>query len=217
MDPTTLSSRTGIRSSFPSKQIQQVQSGSPITITKMQRQGNRALHLNPGKYIMGMLIAPQRLIALDYGEARIGVAGSDGLGILAHPVETVASYPRPEALRRISAICEMRKVEAVVVGLPLREDGEEGTSAAQVRLFAESLKPYLPSGVGIAFQDEYCSTKIAASRLRAAGKRTKTHRAIIDQASAVVFLQEYLDSFSNPNLLQDSDTAQSVRGKSDDG
>lgn len=151
-----------------------------------------------------MTSAPRKVIALDYGEARIGVAGSDDLGILAYPVETVASQPRVEAFRRIAAICKTRKAETVVVGLPVRADGEEGASAIKVRLFAGTLQPYLPKGVQIVFQDEFFSTKIAATHLRAAGKRTKNHRSIIDQASAVVFLQEYLDATGDAQLSPDS-------------
>ena len=135
-----------------------------------------------------------RLVALDFGEARIGVAGSDDLGMLAHPLETVASQPRREAMVRIAAMVRERNATAVVVGLPIRADGEEGAAAAKVRAFAESLRPYLHSDLPIYFQDEYRSTVQAAEHLRASGKRTKTHRPLIDQAAAVVILQDYLDA-----------------------
>ena len=134
------------------------------------------------------------LLALDYGEARIGVAASDGLGLLAHPLETVASYPRPEALRRIAALCLQRCASAVVIGLPIRADGTEGKAAGKIRDFAETLGPHLPPETVILFQDEYGTTKEASENLRASGKRTKTHRRIIDQAAAMVILQSYLDS-----------------------
>jgi putative Holliday junction resolvase len=137
----------------------------------------------------------QRLIALDYGEARIGVAGSDALGMLAHPLETVASYPRPEALERIAAIYSERQATAVVLGLPIRADGQEGSAAEKVRSFAETLGPFLPAGAVVYFQDEYGSTKQATENLRASGKKTKTHRPIIDQAAAVVILQDFLDAW----------------------
>jgi putative holliday junction resolvase len=135
-----------------------------------------------------------RLIALDFGEARIGVAGSDALGLMAHPLETVASSPRPQALARIGTLCRERKATGVVIGLPIRADGVEGTAAAKVRAFAEALRPHLAPETAIDFQDEYRSTVQASENLRAAGKRTKTHRPLIDQAAAVVILQEYLDA-----------------------
>jgi putative Holliday junction resolvase len=135
-----------------------------------------------------------RLIALDYGEARIGVAGSDELGLLAHPLETVAAHPREQALLRIARIFAGRKATALVLGLPVRADGEEGTAAAKVRSFAESLRSHLPEHTPIYFQDEYRSTVQASENLRASGKRTKSHRPLIDQAAAVVILQDFLDS-----------------------
>lgn len=151
-----------------------------------------------------------RLLALDYGDARIGVAGSDDLGILAHPLETVPAQPRLEALRRIAALFQIRRAEAVVLGLPIRSDGEEGSAATKVRTFAESLMPHLPKGTPLYFQDEFFSTKRAADQLRAAGKRVKHHRPIIDQAAAVVILQEYLDTM-NARLPQNGDEMPDLR------
>lgn len=135
-----------------------------------------------------------RALALDYGEARIGVAGSDALGLLAHPLETVASQPRAAALARIAVLFRDRGARLLVVGLPVRADGEEGSAAAKVRAFAAALVPHLPAGTEVAFQDEYMSTVMASGQLRAAGKRSKSQRPLIDQAAAVVILQDYLDA-----------------------
>ncbi len=144
----------------------------------------------------------QRVLAVDYGDARIGVAGSDQLGLLAHPLETVPAQPLSAALERIATLFQGRLATALVLGLPLRADGEEGPAAEKVRNFAERLKAHLPSGTPIFFQDEYRSTVQAAEQLQASGKRTKTHRPIIDQAAAVVILQDYLDAHATP-LLDD--------------
>ena len=84
------------------------------------------------------------------------------------------------------------------MGLPLRADGEEGSAAEKVRRFVESLRPLLPGGTLIVYQDEYRSTVQATEHLRAAGKRTKSHRTLIDQAAAVVILQDYLDAQAPP-------------------
>ena len=138
------------------------------------------------------------LIGLDYGDARIGVAGSDALGLLAHPLETVDSQPRPTAVRRIVEIFHQRRAAGIILGLPVRADGQEGSAAEKVRRFAESLRPLLPEGTSIAYQDEYRSTVQATEHLRAAGKRTKFHRPLIDQAAAVVILQDYLDAQAPP-------------------
>ena len=146
--------------------------------------------------------AAARALALDYGEARIGVAGADALGLLAHPLETVAAQPRAAALARIAAHFRERGARLLVVGLPLRADGEEGSAAAKVRVFAESLRAHLPPGAELAFQDEYLSTVLAAGQLRAAGKRSKSQRPLIDQAAAVVILQDYLNA-AQPLLAEE--------------
>jgi putative Holliday junction resolvase len=140
-------------------------------------------------------------LGVDHGDARIGVAVSDALGMLAHPVETVPAQPQPAALQRLAEIAAQRRAEAVVVGLPIREDGTEGKAAEKVRKFAAALIPLLPRGVRVEFQDEYGSTKSAAEHLRAAGRRTHRHRPVIDQAAAVVILQDWLDARAGGGVL----------------
>lgn len=143
-------------------------------------------------------LAGPRLLGVDFGEARIGVAGSDDLGFLAHPLETVPAQPRDEALKRLAVIARERRVNGVVLGLPIRADGEEGAAAAKVRAFSEALKKQLPEEMPIFFQDEYRSTMQATEQLRAAGRKTIQHRAVIDQAAAVVILQDFLDAHPTP-------------------
>ena len=133
-------------------------------------------------------------LGIDYGDARIGVAASDALGMLAHPVETVAAQPADAALRRLADLFQERQAAAVVMGLPVREDGTEGTAAEKIRKFAARLAALLPAGTPLEFQDEYGSTKAAAEHLRSSGRRTHRHRPVIDQAAAVVILQEWLDA-----------------------
>jgi putative Holliday junction resolvase len=139
-------------------------------------------------------------LGVDHGDARIGVAVSDSLALLAHPVETVAAQPLATALSRLAEIASQRRAEVVVIGLPIREDGTEGTAAEKIRRFASKLTPLLPPGTRVEFQDEYGSTKSAAEHLRAAGRRTHRHRPVIDQAAAVVILQEWLDAQSAPEI-----------------
>ncbi len=145
-------------------------------------------------------------LGVDHGDARIGIAASDALGLLAHPLETVPARPADAALRRIAEIAARRRAEILVIGLPIREDGTEGKAAEKVRRFAATLAPLLPAGVGVEFQDEYGSTKSAAEHLRAAGRRTHRHRPVIDQAAAVVILQEWLDARSpGPGVFPESE------------
>ena len=140
-----------------------------------------------------------RALGIDPGDVRIGVAGSDVLGILAHPLETVAAQPLERAFIRIGEIADQRQAEIIVVGLPVREDGTEGTAAEKSRRFAAGLMQELPPHLVLAFQDEYGSTQVAAAQLRAAGRRIHTQRAIIDQAAAVVILQTWMDAHAAKN------------------
>ena len=134
-----------------------------------------------------------KTLALDYGEARIGVARTDDLGLMAHPVETVAAQPRPAALARIVELFHASRAQRLVIGLPVRQDGTEGTAAEKIRKFAAVLSGLLPPGTPIHFHDEYRSTEEAKRQLRAAGRKEKHQRPMIDQAAAVVILQEFLD------------------------
>lgn len=134
-----------------------------------------------------------KILALDYGDARIGVARSDDLGMLAHPVMTVPGQPWAEAARKIAALVTEHRATMLLVGLPVREDGTEGTAAEKVRKFCAMFTPLLPQNFPVKFHDEYRSTETAKQHLRAAGRKEKTQRGIIDQVAAVVILQEYLD------------------------
>ncbi len=89
----------------------------------------------------------------------------------------------------------------VVVGLPLRMDGTEGTAAAKVRRFGERLRACLPGTVAIEFVDERLSTVEAQRQLHAVGRTTKGSRKTIDQAAAVVILQDWLDQRHGPQAL----------------
>lgn len=129
-------------------------------------------------------------LGLDFGTARIGVAATDPLGILAHPVETI-DCRRTAALDRIAELVAVRRIRTLVVGLPLRVDGSEGDAAAKVRAFAVQLAARLPA-LPMVFVDEAFTTAEAADRLRAAGRKARCHRPVIDQAAAVAILDRWL-------------------------
>ena len=80
-------------------------------------------------------------LGIDYGEARIGIAATDACGILAHPVESI-HLQRTEPLERIATLVAERGIRTLVLGLPLRMDGTEGTACAKVRAFGEKLPPH---------------------------------------------------------------------------
>lgn len=131
------------------------------------------------------------ILAIDYGDARIGLAATDEFAIGAHAVETIHRNETDD-LARIREIIAQRKVETLLLGLPLRNDGTEGNSAAKVRLFGGELAaafPHLP----LIYHDESYSTSTASAKLRTAGKKAKQQKNIIDQAAALEILQSYLD------------------------
>ena len=133
-----------------------------------------------------------RILGIDYGESRIGLAISDELGMLAHPLETIHCR-ETHPLDRIEAVVAEKQVSKIVLGLPLSLNETEGTSAQKVRAFRERLNARLPEMV-IELVDERYSTVEAQQKLRALGKTTKNTRGVIDQAAAVEILQGYLDS-----------------------
>jgi putative Holliday junction resolvase len=129
------------------------------------------------------------IMAIDFGRARIGLAISDELQLLAHPLETIAAGK--EAVARIAAIVRERKIDKVVVGVPRRMSGEIGTAATEALKFVERLRAVLLGEV--ITWDERLSTVAANRALREAGKKTRVTRPYVDQVAAQVILQGYLD------------------------
>jgi putative Holliday junction resolvase len=134
-----------------------------------------------------------RRIAVDVGDARIGVASCDPDGVLATPVETVPGRDVPAAHRRLRQIVEEYEPIEVVVGLPRSLSGREGPAATKVRAFAgEMARGIAP--VPVRLVDERMTTVTATQGLRASGVKAKKGRSVIDQAAAVIILQNALES-----------------------
>ena len=130
-------------------------------------------------------------LGIDHGEARIGVAATDPLGILAHPVETI-DVRKTDAIERIAVLVSQRQIRTLVVGLPVRIDGTEGTAAEKVRAFGTKLSSRVPD-VPLVFVDEAYTTMDAAAKLREAGRKAKQQKAVIDQAAAVRILELWME------------------------
>lgn len=137
-------------------------------------------------------------LGIDPGDARIGVAATDPLGILAHPVETI-DLRATEPVERLAAIVAQRGIRTLVVGLPLNLDGEEGPAARKARAFGERLAARLPE-LPLVFVDESHTTVAAAARLRAAGRNAKRQKDVIDQAAAVEILRQWMGETDEPAL-----------------
>ncbi len=125
------------------------------------------------------------------GDARIGIARSDPSGLIATPVETVRRGPGD--LARIAAITTEAGAVEVVVGLPRSLSGGEGPAASRVREFARAIAEAV-APVPVRLCDERLSTVTAESVLRERGKKGQKRRAVVDQAAAVVILQNALDT-----------------------
>ncbi|MEU1178278.1 Holliday junction resolvase RuvX [Streptomyces sp. SS7] len=134
-----------------------------------------------------------RRLAIDVGDARIGVASCDPDGILATPVETVPGRDLPAAHRRLRQLVEEYEPIEVVVGLPRSLKGGEGPAAVKVRGFAQELAKGI-APVSVRLVDERMTTVTASQGLRASGVKAKKGRSVIDQAAAVIILQQALES-----------------------
>lgn len=130
------------------------------------------------------------ILAIDHGDARIGLAATDEFGIGAHPVETIDNR-KENPLGRILQIIAEREIQHVILGLPLRMDGSEGRSSEKVRKFGETLREKI-SPLPLTLVDERFTTVTASEKLRQAGKKAKDQRSIIDQAAAVEILKDHL-------------------------
>ena len=139
---------------------------------------------------MSYLQLRRRILGIDLGRARIGVAVSDELGMLAHPVETVPA--NADAARRIAEIVRDKDAERVVVGLPRHMNGSAGIGASEAVAFANKLQTLVPCEV--VTWDERLTTTAANRALRESGQKTRDSRRVVDQVAAQMILQGYLDS-----------------------
>lgn len=134
---------------------------------------------------------PHPALGIDHGDARIGIAATDPLGILAHPVETL-EVRSTDPIERIATLAGQRGIRTLVLGLPLNLDGVEGPAAAKVRAFGEKLAARLPQ-LTLVHIDESHTTVAAAAKLREAGRSARRQKRLIDQAAAVEILQLWMD------------------------
>ena len=131
----------------------------------------------------------RRILGIDLGRARIGVAVSDELGMLAHPVETIPA--NADAARRIAEIVRDKDAERVVVGLPRHMNGSAGIGATEALAFAKKLQTLVPCEV--VTWDERLTTTAANRALRESGRKMRDSRGVVDQVAAQMILQTYLD------------------------
>ncbi|MBO4474745.1 MAG: Holliday junction resolvase RuvX [Clostridiales bacterium] len=134
-----------------------------------------------------------RVMAIDFGMRRIGVAVSDPMRIMAQGLETInwngidSSY----ALDRLERIIKEKEIAEIVIGKPSRTDGSVSESEEKAVLFGKLLSE--KSGIAPVFRDERFTTVIASQFLRETGVSGKAKKKVVDQVAAEIILQEYLD------------------------
>ena len=133
-----------------------------------------------------------RIMAIDYGDQRIGLAVSDLLGMLCGEAWTMQEWDMARAALRIAEEAKAREVEQLVLGLPKNMDGTEGARAEKSRQFKALLET--ASGLPVTLWDERRSSIEAHAILHAAGKKEKQHRKTVDAVAAGLILERYLGS-----------------------
>lgn len=131
-----------------------------------------------------------RLLALDLGARRVGVAVSDELRITTNSLPAIERRSWKDLLRRVAAIIESYDARGLVIGLPLSLDGTEGSAAQEVRAVAEKFQKSL--GVAVYLHDERLTTVAATERLQAGGRSAREIEQQVDSESATEILRDFI-------------------------
>ena len=129
-----------------------------------------------------------RVLGIDYGTKRVGLAISDGIGLTARPLDVV---PRRQLADRVRQIAAEYEVGTIVVGLPTSLDGNEGVSAMAARELGDELSDLL--GVGVVYIDERFTSRMAEDSLLESGMKRRDRKETVDKVAAAIILQTYLD------------------------
>jgi len=132
-----------------------------------------------------------RVLAVDPGSRRVGLAISDPTGTIAQPLATVPAEPRSTLPARLAEAARRHEVTRIVVGLPRRMDGSDGPEAKAARQLAVELRR--ASGMPVELEDERLTTAAAERSLIAGGVRREKRRATVDRVAATLLLQSHLD------------------------
>lgn len=143
-----------------------------------------------------------RVMALDFGEVRVGVALSDVGGILASPFTIIRFANREQVITDILGIVREYEVGAIIVGLPYSLNGSVGLQAEKVLSFIEALKAHI--NVPIATRDERFTTLTAVEYKKKTNKKRSDQKIRYDSIAAAIILQEYLDEMANLQSVHES-------------
>lgn len=129
-----------------------------------------------------------KIMALDIGTKRIGIALSDYLHIIANPHSYIDRQPEIDALKKLDEIAKENNVEEIIIGLPYNMDGTEGSQAQDCKNFASQLKSYK-----IIFEDERLTSDTAEENLRNRKIDFRKDKGLVDVESARIILEQYLE------------------------
>jgi putative Holliday junction resolvase len=132
-----------------------------------------------------------RILGIDYGDVRIGLALTDPLKIIASPFRTIQNRNNDFIIKELGSIINEKKIETLVIGLPIGLNNQETIQTKKVRLFADLIKIL---GIPIYFQDERLSSISAKKSLIIQNIKTGSNKSMIDKAAAAIFLQQFIDT-----------------------
>ena len=144
-----------------------------------------------------------RILAVDHGTRRIGLAVSDPSGTISMPLRTVAVRGDAQAARDVASAARETQAETIVVGLPLNMDGTSGPAAEHARRFADAVGA--AAGVPVVLWDERLTTRMAERMLVEADVRRARRKEVIDKLAAQAILESYLDSLPHAPIPTDPD------------
>ncbi len=133
-----------------------------------------------------------RMLSVDYGDKRIGIAVCDELEMLATPLTTLKSTSMRNNIDAVAALAKKENAQKIVVGLPLNMDGTEGERASKSRSFGKVLERV--SGVPVAYFDERLTSMQAEEIMNGMGIKKDKQKNIVDQIAAQIILQGYMDA-----------------------
>ena len=132
-----------------------------------------------------------RLLGVDHGDRRIGLALSDPIPIIASPLKTLTVNIHQDAINEIIALIEEHEVVLVVIGLPIGMKGQDTQQTKHVNKFADKLTTI---GIKVAFQDERLTSVSAKRSLLEQNKKASKNKGLVDQTAAAILLQQYIDT-----------------------
>ncbi len=140
-----------------------------------------------------------KIMAVDFGDARTGLAMCDRTEFLASPIGVIKSTSFGETLKQTAAAAEEYGAQEIVVGHPKNMDGSEGDRAKKCKKFAKMLKEIIPADINVVLWDERATTVMAHNYLNETNTRGQKRKNVVDEVAATIILESYLSYRKNNN------------------